>query len=219
MKKMTNEPILERFKLWIQPDHFEVVAKQATVIEPKRDAQGRPTDEIESEVHCYFDSQQVIHLKLEGKECAHLISKKCVDGIFAVQNEDETWDLHVMECKRTIKESKWKKVKYQFEASILRAVGILTGLGIQVSGIQLYTAVQYDLLTPKIESDPTLARMNQTGWNKLSSEDQEKMHYLDWMNTELELWVKKNIPHQIIILDESGKGEVHLCTTRKGETV
>ncbi|PWK13865.1 hypothetical protein [Tumebacillus permanentifrigoris] len=64
MKKMTNEPIIERFNLWIQPDHFEIVENHAIVVERKRDEHGKVTPEIEAEVHCFFPSTQVIHLKL-----------------------------------------------------------------------------------------------------------------------------------------------------------
>ncbi|ARU59954.1 hypothetical protein CBW65_01925 [Tumebacillus avium] len=205
MKKMTSSTIQERLELWIKDDHYKLILDQRTNV-----VETRVSEDGEANVSCILPAVQAYVLTLEGKACAHLKKEKCADGMLLLEYSPGHWELHIVECKRTINRSKWGKVKYQFVASIQRAMAMLASIGIYPDKIKLYTAFREDPIQAEIEANPVFDKIGIEGWRALAPEKKEKLQFIDWLETGIEIWTKEFIPHEKVELDEEGNGTLQI---------
>ncbi|HEU4964882.1 MAG TPA: hypothetical protein VFV52_13640 [Bacilli bacterium] len=203
MKKMIDKPVAERMAFWIPADHYQPVQGQQVLVDEKKD------DGL-ANVSCTLPSSHAYELTLEGKHVAHLNSQRCTDGILLLEHPSGSWELHIIECKRTVNRNKWRKTKLQFEASIQRAMAVATGVGIFPAKIKLYTAVRNEEIRDEIMASPVLSKITPADRDAFTPEELEKYHFFDWFDPTLELWVNDNIPHEIIPLDDQGVGNVQI---------
>ena len=201
MKKLFDKPIEDRLQVWIKDDHYLSIENSQLVVEEKKD------DGL-ALVRCTLPNGRAFELTLEGKNIAHLKIPRCTDGILLLETPSGEWELHIIECKRTVNRSKWKRVKMQFEASIQRSIGLLAGIGVFPHKIKLYTAVREQKIIDEKNADPVLNKMTLEQWRQLSDEEQEKLHYMDWFGNSIDIWVQRDVPHEIIPLDDNGTGSV-----------
>ena len=201
MKKMIDSSIEERLALWIKKDHYLLIDGTDTEVTEKK-------DDGYALVHCTLPHGLAYELTLEGKSIAHLVSKKCNDGVLLLETPNGDWELHIIECKRTVNKSKWDKTKLQFETTIQRSLSLLASIGVFPAKIKLYTAVRDQEIIDEKNADPVLNKMTLAEWRELSLKQQEKLHYMDWFDHSIGIWVQSDIPHEIIPLDENGNGSV-----------
>jgi hypothetical protein len=79
-------------------------------------------------------------LSLERCAFAWLDEQLSADGILLARSLEGTWQAHVVECKRTVTEEKWRKVQRQLRGSCLRLLAVGGVLGLEIAKITLYTA-------------------------------------------------------------------------------
>lgn len=79
-------------------------------------------------------------LTLERCAFAWLDEQLSADGILLARPTDGTWQAHVVECKRTVTDEKWQKVRRQLRGSCLRLLAVNGILGLEIGKITLYTA-------------------------------------------------------------------------------
>lgn len=88
-------------------------------MEEKREA-GKATIEITTSCPC-------IHVRdMDDRKFKLLVLQKCADHIvFKYDSENDSWDLHVFELKKTISRSKWNnEITKQFEGALMNAYAI-----------------------------------------------------------------------------------------------
>lgn len=64
--------------------------------------------------------------------------------------------MHIIECKRTVKNKEWNHIKEQFKGAFLNALAIsgYLGINIDMNNVKLYTALRNDKLNEYLKSNP-----------------------------------------------------------------
>lgn len=194
MKTKTREEVIRDLQEWIPSEYFQVIDSEWILVE-EIEEEGRAA------VRCSLPTQQAIELPLEGKNFSTLRKEDCADGIYLVLGADNQWELHIIECKRTIKRNKWDKIKKQFRGAIQRALAIVASVGVQVARIKVYTAYRTDELQSLIMSQMVLAK---------TTPESTQPPYTDWLDERLSLWYFTDIVHEKIPLNDQGDGQVVL---------
>lgn len=154
----------------------------------------------EARVRCRLRGY-AIAVNLHQKPFSCLKLQKCADGFIFHRLSSGDWELHVIECKRTVTESEWMKIKQQFEGAILNALAVSGILGLSpLVRVRCYVAHRHDKLSPNpILLKATLGRPIQ------------QSPPVDWIADRIDLLSLKNIEHIKIQLDPAtGLGEVQL---------
>lgn len=74
-------------------------------------------------------------------------STACADKfLFKLDQENKTWDLHIIEFKKTIDTTSIGKSRWQFTMGIYNARGIAGFLGMEIKNIYLYSGFRNDKL-------------------------------------------------------------------------
>ncbi|MGP3560182.1 hypothetical protein [Geobacillus sp. BK01] len=129
-------------------------------------------------------------------------TKNTPDGIVFVKREELHWELHIFECKKTVREDNWEKVKRQFEGGLLHAHMLRGLLNLPpFSKICVYTVYRHDRLLTK-SPNPSLLRQP-------VGKAVKKLPYMDW-NDRCLFILENEVPHHHIQLDDSGQGEYTL---------
>lgn len=184
--------------------------KRLELIEPgkyERNENGTVTireKDKSGEAELLFSSKnEAISMHLEGgSSFSFLCNKKCADGIVFVKADEDIWDLHIIELKKTISLKHWKKVKEQFEGALIRALAVKGLLNINIGKVIFYTAYRRDKLSEKEleQSEDTSLLRHPVG------EPMSKPPVEDWQSEYYHVsWYEKG-KHLKIQLDEEGKG-------------
>lgn len=124
--------------------------------------------------------------------------KNCADYIIFEKTENLSWILHIIECKRTVKNKEWSHIKEQFKGAFLNALAIsgYLGINIDMNNIKLYTALRNDKLSEYLKANP-IELKSQVG--RLS----ENNDIFEWREGEviLETFNKINCKHEKIQLN------------------
>ncbi|KEO82077.1 hypothetical protein [Tumebacillus flagellatus] len=189
---ITNRELTERLQEWIPQELFhQIETTTATIQEKESDGY--------AEIACTLPTDEAFELQLEGKSFPTLRRQNCADGILLLRRPDGEWELHIIECKRTVDKNKWARVKKQFLGAIQRATAILAPVGIHVTKFKLYTAYRDDELENEIMSRMALAKTLPAG--------QTRPPYFDWLDGQLTLWVKNDLSHEKIKLNSDGEAQ------------
>ncbi|WP_353571888.1 hypothetical protein [Candidatus Albibeggiatoa sp. nov. BB20] len=137
-----------------------------------------------------------IHAKENHRQpIPYLKNEKMADSTIFLWDNNKI-ELHIIECKQTIKRSKWKGVKEQFESSLLNGLAVTKILGFSDIQFHFYTAYRTDYLTDlKIHEAKFDAQKNT---NFVLTQE--------WLENKLrfEYLGMKNVAHYKIQLDENG---------------
>ncbi|KYD28509.1 hypothetical protein [Parageobacillus toebii] len=162
------------------------------------------TGEANLIVHC--SSEAVVFVIKPNNGFAYLKIKNTPDGILFIRDKQQNWELHIFECKKTVTEKSWDKVKKQFEGGILHAHMLRGLLDIPpFSRICVYTVYREEKLLEKT-ADPSLLR-------RPVGERLKSRPYEDWNDSSLRI-LNLDIPHEHIRLDASGQG-VYAINTKQ----
>lgn len=135
---------------------------------------------------------------------------KAADGALMLQLADGTFEAHIMECKRTVNQEKWKEIKQQIRCSLIRLRALAGVMGIQFNRVVCYTAYRRDMLAPGAVKLPVGRLQSQ------QADQDENLEALrqqtDWEEPEIQL---RNFPtrflHRKVKLDDqAGTGRVDL---------
>jgi len=142
--------------------------------------------------------------KLDDNIFQYLKCGECADDII-FEKSDNTWILHIIEFKRTVKSDEWIKVKSQFKGAFLNAIVIAGYLGIKINmdNIKLYTGFRNDKILKQRLASPAELK-GQIG-KSLRCNDTE-----DWESGQVLLSVFNTIVciHTKIQLDvDTGQGK------------
>lgn len=192
---MLSESVKERLKLF-QNGCFQIAEREFSVQEKAKEGIAN--------IACQVGGDAIV-FTIEGKKgFQSLWIKKCADAIVFEQCEEDRWNLHIIECKRTVRERNWEDIKEQFSGAILHAYAIMGILGIQqFDKIQCYTAFRTNLLDPEESPNPILYKMPE-------EDESLDITFDDWFNGRISLLFLDELEHHKIRLDDMGNGEVML---------
>lgn len=156
---------------------------------------------------CTAQGELLIFVSPEKHVCPYLDEQKkgataCADKfLFKLNPKSGTWDLHIMEFKKTIDTSSIGKSQWQFTMGICNARGLAGFLGMEIKNIYLYSAFRNDKLAGN-QSLISLRACNNRKAVKIIRQ---------WKEDKYELNVDGRsimFEHQKIQLDATGNGSV-----------
>ncbi len=128
----------------------------------------------------------------------------CADKfLFKLNEESKTWDLHIIEFKKTIDTTSIGKSRWQFTMGIYNARGIAGFLGMEIRNIYLYSGFRNDKLAGEQPLIALRANNNREAIGKIRQ----------WKNDRYELKVDEEnavFPHRKIPLDSEGNGSISI---------
>lgn len=194
---MLSESLRDRLVTWFHKEAYQESDRQLIVKEPKKAG--------EAEVTVTLQRYSIAFNNMEKSRLSCFKNAKCADGIIFEQLNDGNWNLHVMECKRTMKADEWEKTKQQFEGAILNAHALAGVLGIQgFSNIYCYTAFRHDRLTPASSPDPVFAKL-------LVGVPTTASPSFDWEKDRVKILSLPRVQHKKVQLDPAtGTGTTEL---------
>ena len=177
---------------WFDTNHYSY-DKKVKVVENNED--GRAEVDFKSEEILFKISCS------EKNRLEYLKQRKVADAsIFKFTDEDKV-DLHVVECKKTLRDSDWAKAKKQFEGGLINSYGVCGILGKRINNIFFYTAYREERLSYTNTANPVLLK------NTLGNKDLTSA--IDWGRGRVSI-IDRQFEHRKIKLDESGYGEYRL---------
>lgn len=127
-------------------------------------------------------------------------ARKCPDSLLLELQKDGTWNLHIMEFKKSISTASIKKSKIQFVMGIYHARAIAGFLNIKIKKICVYSAYRKDTIgTPQALIELRSANLHLKDQSIIS----------DWKKERCTLMVdlqEQQYQHVKIQLDEEGNG-------------
>lgn len=194
--------IVEKLNLF-DSSKFQVVCSGASIILAEKKSDGKAA------VNCICNRESLVILKPEENVLRYLDGQikgatKCAD-VFVFTPNEENWDLHVMEFKKTINTQSYRDSKWQFKMGIYNARAIAGFLGMQIKTIYVYSAFRKD----DIEKIPESALIT------IRAKKDEKINRMinEWKENVCEISLdleKKTLELHKIQLDEKGQGVVRL---------
>ncbi|MCB9552834.1 MAG: hypothetical protein H6705_13310 [Myxococcales bacterium] len=142
-----------------------------------------------------------------------LSNRKAADGIVLARRPDGIWEAHIVECKGTMGDGNWRKVREQHQGSRIRLDALCGVLGITVERIVLYTAFRDDKMGVA-SPEPLLTKLlvGATGTLAHSHPDVVAAR-VAWHTGEVTLQGFPPLPHRRVALtvrDDTGYATVSL---------
>lgn len=147
-----------------------------------------------------------------------LETEKNADGALLIWRDDGTRDglfeAHVMECKKTVDQSKWDEILRQLRGTFLRLRAVSGALGVPLRRVTFYTAYREDKLSSDSSRNPVLPR------NAITSRfappdvmiDRPRQLQMDWENDDITLGdFEGRFAHRKVELDGNGSGAIALA--------
>jgi len=104
--------------------------------------------------------REAVALKLSGESPFCFLSDKTnADGHLLIQEDDASWTAHVIECKKTVRESSWQKASAQIRASAVRLQIMADFLGVAISRWHASIAFRTDRLSGATTANPVLLKV------------------------------------------------------------
>ncbi|CAM2079423.1 MAG: hypothetical protein NSGCLCUN01_03643 [uncultured Clostridium sp.] len=109
----------------------------------------------EAKLDLIVNSPCIAFKQVDKNKNSYFAYKKCADNMI-FQNVNNTWVLHIVEFKKTVKSDEWEKIKTQFLGCLLNAIGMAGYLGINIDykNIQLYTCFRNDKINSQRLASP-----------------------------------------------------------------
>lgn len=175
---------------------------QVTVVEQ--------AEEGEAQVQ-FVSSERLICLNSpDNKPLYFLDMRKLADGIILQLGASRT-ALHIVECKKTIKENSWKTVKEQWAGAVQTAFALCGVLGVPTpanTDVFLYSAYREDTLSAAQNTNPALLKMP-VGVTIAAHKPQA----LEWSQQQVKI-LERQFEHRKIQLDETGNGRFEILTSK-----
>lgn len=180
---------LARRRSWLSPDHTRS-GYSISIVEAKDE--GRACVE-------FFSANDLLFVNTtEGNRLAYLKEQKVADGTICEFIDDTRVRLHLVECKKTVREKSWNTARSQFRGALQNALGVCGVLGVTIQSVSLYTAYVTDKLDPEQTSNPALLK------GRLG--ESEPPAFQQWRNG-LVIMEGASFEHNRIQLDPSGNGQ------------
>lgn len=171
---------------------------QVTVVEQ--------AEEGEAQVQ-FVSSERLICLNSPNNKPLYFLDmRKLADGIILQLGASRT-ALHIVECKKTIKENSWKTVKEQWAGAVQSAFALCGVLGVPApanTDIFLYSAYREDKLSAAQNTNPALLKMP-VGVTTAAHKPQA----LEWSQQQVKI-LERQFEHRKIQLDETGNGRFEI---------
>ncbi|MEP7126339.1 MAG: hypothetical protein ABJE95_35735 [Byssovorax sp.] len=144
--------------------------------------------------------------------------EKNADGALLLWRDDGSSDglfeAHVMECKKTVDQSKWNQILQQLRWTFMRLRAISGVLGVPLRRVTFYTAYREDKLSSDSSRNPLLPRNAIT--SRFAKQDEEidrpRQLQMDWQNDDVRLGdFDGRFAHTKIELDGLGNGATDLA--------
>lgn len=130
----------------------------------------------------------------------YLTQRKVADGTVCEFLSNDTVILHLLECKRTVKEKSWQQVKEQFHGALLNAFAVCGVLNVkQIAEVRLYTAYRDDKLDPVNTANPSLLKAPVGG--------KQPAPAIEWQQGRVRI-LEHQFLHQKIQLDHLGLASI-----------
>lgn len=194
---------------------FEIVEAPIKAIIEERETAG------EARVECDLPvGTRCVQWNLGTGKFQFLKEEKNADGALLVWRDDGSKDgsfeVHIIECKRTLDQKKWSDALQQMRWTLARLLAISGTLGIPVGRACFYTAFRRDNLSSASSRNPALPRIP-IGNRRTLLDDETELNWarrqqLDWENDEIAIvGFDGRFPHRKVKLDEaSGVGAIDL---------
>lgn len=185
----------EQRRAWLQPEHF-TFGKQVVVVE--KEESGRAEVMVESSQGndlCLVNTTQKNRL-------AYIRYQKVADGTICEFLDDRSVRLHLIECKKTLRDASWSKAIKQFEGGLVNMLAVCGVLGVtEVTDIVVYTAFQTESMIPSSSTNPILLKVPIGGT--------EPTVFQQWKDNQVHIQGKifKHIPIQ---LDTDGASQIFI---------
>lgn len=155
----------------------------------------------------FVSSERLICLNSPNNKPLYFLDmRKLADGIILQLGASRT-ALHIVECKKTIKENSWKTVKEQWAGAVQSAFALCGVLGVPApanTDIFLYSAYREDKLSAAQNTNPALLKML-VGVTAA----EQKPQALDWSQQQVKI-LEHQFEHRKIQLDETGNGRFEI---------
>lgn len=140
---------------------------------------------------------------------------KNADGALLVQRKDGTYEAHVMECKRSVDQTKWGEILQQMRWTLSKLLALSGALGIHLERAVFYTAFRNDRLSTVSSPNPIFAKLPIEAEAPLEDERDQRARQLqmDWENDDITLGdFDGRFAHTKIKLDDVlGTGSIRLA--------
>ena len=155
----------------------------------------------------FVSSERLICLNSPNNKPLYFLDmRKLADGIILQLGASRT-ALHIVECKKTIKEKNWGTVKEQWAGAVQSAFALCGVLGVPApanTDIFLYSAYREDKLSAAQNTNPALLKML-VGVTAA----EQKPQALDWSQQQVKI-LERQFEHRKIQLDETGNGRFEI---------
>ena len=173
---------------WIGKNHYK---KSNEVVVEEKEEQGR------AEV-VFRSDNELMYISLSRNNSLKYINyNEVADGTVVEFLDESSVNLHVVECKKTITEQKWEKVKRQLKGGLVNSFGLCGLLNKSISKVVFYTAFREDKLDSINTTNPVLL--------KATIGTKQKTSAIDWNSSKVSI-LNKDFEHIKIKLDSDGLG-------------
>lgn len=213
----------ERLRAHVQPTVLVKSRGEApfyTLVEPPSKAiVEEPQSAGEARVECTLpDGSRCVQWNLQTGMFRFLQEEKNADGALLVWqsdgSEDGSFEAHIMECKKTVDQTKWAEILQQMRWTLARLLAVAGTLGIPIVKARFYTAFRRDRLSSDSSRNPALPRIPIEGGSPRRGElDRALRQQLDWESDDLAIeGFMGRFHHRKVQLDAaSGAGAVNLA--------
>jgi len=135
--------ITDNVKFIFQKGFFDSVSSEYTLIETEEKGKGELT------LHCKNDENLCIPNFDKKVKISFLKHSSRVDHVVFELNENNSWDIHLIEMKTTVDNDEWSKVKNKFKGGYFAVKMIAVLLGIEIKNFYFYTTYENEKLENK----------------------------------------------------------------------
>lgn len=184
--------------------------EKAVVVEQEKSGEAKIECSLpEGAVCIQWNLQDGLFLFLKGTRNA--------DGALLIWRDDGSrdglLDAHIMECKKTVDQSKWNDILQQLRWTFMRLRAVSGALGVPLRRVTFYTAYREDKLSSDSSRNPVLPRNPITSRFATPDDTIERPRQLqmDWQNDDITLGdFDGRFAHCKIELDGVGNGSIAL---------
>ena len=139
---------------------------------------------------------------------------KNADGALLIQRNDGTHEAHVMECKRTVDQTKWSEILQQMRWTLSKLMALAGALGVHLDRAVFYTAFRNDRLSTVSSPNPIFAKLpieTDAPAEIVRDIGRARQLQIDWENDDISLGdFEGRFAHRKIELDGDGNGAIGL---------
>lgn len=210
--------VTQRLAIWIRskkdgkPLSLYRLAKS-----PDRVVVVEPSSSGKAEVTCPIpDGCECIEWQINENDLFMFLQEtNNADGALLLRRPNGDFEAHIIECKKTVDQTKWPEILVQIQWTLGRLLAIAGVIDIKIQTAILGTAYRYDRLSEEESPNPTSGKpaLDAPALRDLDEEqlNNARLKQLAWMNDEVHLpGFQHPFRHVKIKLDEqTGSGSYH----------